>query len=348
VRAGVSDEEAGSISLDILLKMMRENYSIPLLLMTNRQPFAFVDGILDGRVMTMEKPIRRDTLYQNICKLFKILPRQPVHRKTGVHHAGFRGDSGYDGTRVLLAEDNEFNRSLLTAILEARGLAVTQVYDGRQALIAARETDYNIIIMDIHLPEMDGIETSRHIRELKPIYKTIPIIALTADIFFNDPQHLADTGIDACLLKPLDEEKLWTLINTLQPVADKIPLAKDKGVNSSKRLPAINLPAIPPITGTPGLANIFPTLLASLEDISGRLEGCLHEMDSETLARVIHELKGVVCYFGINDLSGSVKELEKYIVRKAEMADMAPLLRKVRQEISEFSAATAGRLHVST
>jgi CheY-like chemotaxis protein len=298
--------------------------------------------------MTMEKPIRRDTLYQNICKLFKIPPRQPVHRKAGVHHAGFRNDSGYDGTRVLLAEDNEFNSSLLTAILEARGLVVTQVYDGRQALIAAQETDYDILIMDIHLPEMDGTETARRIRALKPVYKTIPIIALTADIFFNDPQHLADTGIDACLLKPLDEEKLWGLINTLLPVAQKIPPAKgNRAPSAGKYLPAVKLPVIPRITGTSGLTKLFPTLLASLEDISGRLEDCLHEKDSETLARVIHELKGVVCYFGITDLSGSVREIEKCIIQEMEMADMTPLLLKIRQEISEFGAANAGRLHAS-
>jgi signal transduction histidine kinase/CheY-like chemotaxis protein len=343
---GVSDEKPDHASLNELLKRMRKNHPIPILLMINHQSSISLDEACDDTVITMEKPMRRDVLYQNICKLFKIYPYRSGYSHADAHYGGPGDDSGYDGMRVLLAEDNEFNRSLLTAVLEARRVIVTQACDGRQALIHAREKDYDLIILDIHLPEMDGIETARSIRMLKPIYESIPIIALTADIFINDPQKLAVSGIDACLLKPLDEERLWKLINTLRPLARAQPrrLNKTPGVGESTL--DIKM-AVHQIADVPGYASLLPALLSSLKSISNRLEYSPYEQNSETLARLIHELKGIVCYFGITELSRSVSDVEKLIVRKAELTDMDPLLLNIRKEINEFLASKAGRLHAS-
>jgi HPt (histidine-containing phosphotransfer) domain-containing protein len=105
--------------------------------------------------------------------------------------------------------------------------------------------------------------------------------------------------------------------------------------------------AVHQIADVPGYASLLPALLSSLKSISNRLEYSPYEQNSETLARLIHELKGIVCYFGITELSRSVSDVEKLIVRKAELTDMDPLLLNIRKEINEFLASKAGRLHAS-
>ena len=117
-------------------------------------------------------------------------------------------------TRVLVAEDWELNQFLVQYILESWGCKVTMVNNGREALDMVKSQEFDLVLMDIHMPEMDGISATKKIRKLGDKEKTaLPIIALTANALKTDHMHYIESGINDCVTKPYTEEKLFRVIN---------------------------------------------------------------------------------------------------------------------------------------
>ena len=135
--------------------------------------------------------------------------RQPLLPKHG----------DYTGKKVLLVEDNELNREIATAILEEAGLKVDAVEDGTDAVARmneAAEDEYDLILMDIQMPKMDGYTATREIRTLSSNKKAnIPIVAMTANAFEEDRQKAFKAGMNAHIAKPID-------VNILMGTLDKV------------------------------------------------------------------------------------------------------------------------------
>ena len=120
-----------------------------------------------------------------------------------------------EGRRVLVAEDDPISQEILGFMLRSLGLQVDFSADGRQALKAAAETNYDAILMDIRMPEMDGLSATREIRAL-PAHRMTPIIALSADAFEEDRARSFAAGMNEHLVKPVDRNLLsTTLLNWL-------------------------------------------------------------------------------------------------------------------------------------
>lgn len=124
-----------------------------------------------------------------------------------------------EGIKVLLAEDNELNREVATALLESRGAVVSQAEDGEKAVTVFRENpegSFDVILMDVMMPVMNGLEATKAIRQLsRPDAEKIPIIALTANAFMEDEKKCLEAGMNAHLTKPMDVEKICIMINRL-------------------------------------------------------------------------------------------------------------------------------------
>lgn len=117
---------------------------------------------------------------------------------------------------VLLAEDNEINALVATTMLEEFGHKVTRVINGREAINAADQQTFEMIFMDIHMPEMDGIRSTKEIRQLDE-YANTPIIGLTAEAFKERHAHFLSAGMDFVLTKPLSEHALLSAISEFHP-----------------------------------------------------------------------------------------------------------------------------------
>ena len=116
------------------------------------------------------------------------------------------------GCRILLAEDNDLNAEIVVTILEESGLTVEHTADGElciEALKAHPAGYYDAILMDIQMPNMDGYQATKLIRNLSGNYRTIPIIAMTANAFDEDRQKALSVGMDAHLAKPVDVKRLF-------------------------------------------------------------------------------------------------------------------------------------------
>ena len=109
--------------------------------------------------------------------------------------------------RILVVEDNEMNMDVLTRFLQRDGHTVLGAGDGRQAIMTARNEVPDIILMDLSLPEMDGWEATKRIRN-NPLTKHIPIIALTAHSSSADVKRAVEAGCDQYETKPLEYERL--------------------------------------------------------------------------------------------------------------------------------------------
>ncbi len=137
---------------------------------------------------------------------------------------------------VLLVEDNEMNTLLASAIIQNTRAKVTQVDNGIEAIRHLQNHTFDLILMDLHLPVMDGFATTRYIR--KHISKTIPIIAVTANVVNGEEQKCLESGMNGFLPKPYTENELLDTIADCIPfengVAQKCSSASSTGGFSSK------------------------------------------------------------------------------------------------------------------
>jgi CheY-like chemotaxis protein len=120
--------------------------------------------------------------------------------------------------RILLAEDNEVNRHVATRILERQGHHVVSAEDGRKALAALNAGTFDVVLMDVQMPEMDGLSATRTIREReKETSAHIPIIAMTAHAMTGDRERCLEAGMDDYISKPIDARSLLNLVEKHRP-----------------------------------------------------------------------------------------------------------------------------------
>jgi CheY-like chemotaxis protein len=122
-----------------------------------------------------------------------------------------------EGLNILLAEDNAINMLLIRELLRRRGHRITEVTTGTDAVEAARETEFDLLLTDIHMPGMDGIEAARAIRaaEARGDGRRLPIVALTADVLEEGKHACLEAGMDGFLTKPVNPDELEEMLRVL-------------------------------------------------------------------------------------------------------------------------------------
>lgn len=121
-------------------------------------------------------------------------------------------DDRYAGLHVLVADDNAINRKLITTLLNQRGVETTEAIDGQNALEIAQKTNFDLMLMDIRMPELNGIEVTEKLRAEQRDCHT-PIVALTAHALPHEQQMFIDAGMDSCITKPVLEHQLFELMD---------------------------------------------------------------------------------------------------------------------------------------
>lgn len=134
---------------------------------------------------------------------------------------------------VLLAEDNEFNRTFIARSLELIGCRVRAVPDGRAALEALPGFDPDLVLLDMQMPEIDGLTAARKIRELREPFASVPIIALTANAQHAHRAQCEDAGMDELLAKPVSAESLRLLLERWVPLEERAPAGDSVGEGDS-------------------------------------------------------------------------------------------------------------------
>jgi signal transduction histidine kinase/DNA-binding response OmpR family regulator/HPt (histidine-containing phosphotransfer) domain-containing protein len=185
-------------------------------------------GMLDA---TIEKPIRQSELVDALAKLYDGGTNPPpaevlTIQSNPVLAAGRPAHS----LRVLLAEDNKINQLFSTAILRQAGHVADVVENGHQAVEAVRSgTVYDVVLMDIQMPELDGVQATKQIRALPEPYCNVPIIALTANAMAGARDQYLASGMNDYLSKPLKSAVLLSKLAEVAPIGARPPVLSGDG-----------------------------------------------------------------------------------------------------------------------
>ncbi len=292
---------------------------------------------LDGYLI---KPVSPSLLLDTIMvALGKKSPSSVRHRRDG----GRPGVAAIRGARLLVAEDNEINQQVARGILENNGFRVDMANNGRLAIDALRTQPYDAVLMDIHMPEMDGYAASREIRKDEK-FKDLPIIAMTANAMAGDREKALAAGMNDHVAKPIDVTQLLSVLGKWVKKTDRIgtgdPLkTRDKGKPSGN--PLGPLPGINTDDGLDRLGGDLDLYLELLrkfvENQAGageRIQKALDDQDLETAQLLAHTAKGVAGNIGAEALFEAASLLDK-VLKQEDIPSARGLLPNLNQALTQ-------------
>jgi len=161
----------------------------------------------------LTKPLRRRPFYEALAQALAFASRKDK-RTVEAEAASVREEGPSRKVRVLLAEDNAINQRVALRMLEKAGYEAWAVHNGREALAALEKTPYDIVLMDVQMPEMDGLEATRLIRDpaSRVLDHQVPVIAMTAHAMKGDRERCLEAGMDDYIPKPVRRESLLEAI----------------------------------------------------------------------------------------------------------------------------------------
>ena len=164
------------------------------------------------------KPVKQNQLFDAIIAVLGKPTKTNQTEKIVTRHT--ISEQKRKNTRILLAEDNPVNQKLAVALLKKAGYSVDTVETGLQALEALQNKDYNLVLMDVQMPEMDGFEATERIRAREGKGKHIPIIAMTAHAMKGDRERCLAAGMDDYISKPLRPKDLFEILDKWTSITD--------------------------------------------------------------------------------------------------------------------------------
>jgi CheY-like chemotaxis protein len=212
---------------------------------------------------------------------------------------------------VLVAEDNKINQQLARMLLTKAGYTVDIADNGEEAVTAIRAADYDVVLMDVQMPILDGIEATRHIRALPPPKNAVPIIAVTAHAMTGAREEYLASGMDGYLSKPLDPS---ALLRTLEAYAGSAPPTASVTATPAPTCDAIFDPdAIAALEKYLPPSSIRELLAMFVDQIDSQivpLRSAAAARDLDPLGREAHSLAGSAGNIGLSRLSLVARELE--------------------------------------
>jgi PAS domain S-box-containing protein len=241
--------------------------------------------------------------------------------------------------RVLVVDDVPVNRELLVEMLGRQGHAVEQACDGREAVELVAQGGYDVVLMDVQMPVMDGMEATRRIRRLPPPMKDVPILALTANVMESERTRCLTSGMDRCLTKPI----VWSdLLAALATVVAGKPFPAPEVPQGAQPGPAEDGDLIDRSRLDAMAAKMPPALFRQMvaRSLHGAAEGCQRLRDESappaTRAAEAHRLRGTAGTFGLRRIALLAGMVEARI-HNSEPAD--DLLDELQAALSASQAA---------
>lgn len=245
------------------------------------------------------------------------------------------------GIRVLMVEDNKWNQILGTAILENWQMEVHTAENGFDALDKLKKNPYEIVLMDIQMPKMGGVEAAKAIRN--DLGLKIPIIALTANAIKGDKEKYLGVGMDAYISKPFDEEELFQTLSTL--LGDwnsQLKREEEKSLNGVQPF-TVSMLATPlydlsklkhHAQGSDAFVKRMIKLFREqTTDAIAEINECYHKNDWDRIRAIAHQIKPSIDLLCIEQLRTEIRHIEKYAENKENLDEMADLIDKLNHVI---------------
>ncbi|HEX3654586.1 MAG TPA: response regulator [Pirellulales bacterium] len=281
-----------------------------------------------GLAAYLAKPVKQSELLNSIVNVLS-LSKEHARRPRPAHQPFGKAPRKL---HLLLAEDNAINPRVAVRLLEKRGHSVVVCRNGREALAALEREPFDAILLDVQMPELDGLETTAAIRDRERVDGGhLPIIAMTAHAMKGDREQCFEAGMDGYVAKPLEPHKLFETLESLLPAnqlaeSPAAPRAAEPAAQPAGRLPPTGAGSHPPTNSLPifdedaalGRVEGDRGLLGELIDIflkqcpewTTEIDGALAQRDSERLHRAAHTLKGAAGNLGFESVADFAKQLE--------------------------------------
>ncbi|MBF0261145.1 MAG: response regulator [Magnetococcales bacterium] len=295
--------------------------SAPVVLVVAEQGFEVLESRLGERAGLdgiLEKPVTRGNLFEAVMHAFNRPTEKSRHRSQLGDNAVVRQIAG---AHLLLAEDNELNQQVARELLARVGVTVSVVENGRLAVERATRDHFDGILMDLQMPEMDGLDATRAIRREGSWAARMPIIAMTANAMVQDQEACLAAGMNDHIAKPIDPEILYAVLaKWIRPDTSRLveePVVVSAPVGSEVAPPLPELPGL----DTDSALRIMGGNQGLYLDILGRFvhnqgQAC-RMMERQAgagawseLERTAHTLKGIAATIGAAGLSGIAQAIE--------------------------------------
>jgi PAS domain S-box-containing protein len=292
--------ELDGLALAREIRRHRDERELPLVLLTSLGRLPQVQSSGEFAVQ-LAKPVKASQLYN---ALVKALAEQVAEPETGepVREAGKPATSSL---RILLAEDNAVNQKVALRLLDQLGYRADVASNGLEALEALERQPYDVVLMDVQMPELDGLDASRRICERWPAEVRPRIVAMTANAMPEDREACFAAGMDDYVAKPIRPNELVEALSRARPL-DGTGAPRPEGAT----LDASAVDSLRELGGEEFLAEVIDTFLSDAPALVSALRTTYEQRDTEGLRRAAHTLKSNGQTFGAGRFSELCQELE--------------------------------------
>jgi signal transduction histidine kinase/CheY-like chemotaxis protein/HPt (histidine-containing phosphotransfer) domain-containing protein len=290
-----------------------------------------------GISASLSKPIKQSELFDAIINVMG----EPASRKPRGSPRTGKSSPAQRRLRVLVAEDNEINQLVARRILEKLGHKVTVVGNGQEALSAVQSGQFDLVAMDVQMPEMDGLAATAAIRNLPEQARAqIPIVAMTAHAMKGDRERCLRAGMDGYVSKPI---RAGELAKAISQVTSPGKTEKAAASIAKKTNNAIDLAAL--LEGLDGdrrlLRKLARLFLADYPRHLAQIKQALRRGDTEALAKTAHTLKGAVGNFGAQKAVAAAQLMELH-GRRGEVRAASDAYVALESELTQLGKELQG------
>jgi CheY-like chemotaxis protein/HPt (histidine-containing phosphotransfer) domain-containing protein len=312
------------------IRQRRTEAELPLLLLTSlgRLPQLQSGGVFSAQ---LAKPLKASQLYNTLLQLLTSggFGAEEVEPVTD-------GKRARSALRILLAEDNAMNQKVALRLLERLGYGADVANNGLEAIEALERKPYDVVLMDVQMPELDGLDATRRICERWPEETRPQIIAMTANALPEDREACFAAGMNDYVAKPIRAEELVAALKRVKPLANG-------GGNAEEPVEYVSLDDgalenLRDLGGDEFLGEVIDAFLGDAPALIATLRRSLDETNTEELRRAAHTLKSNGATLGAEGFAGLCRTLE-HSAKAGDLAEAPTLVDRIEQQYRPLEEA---------
>ena len=290
------------------------------------------DSSIEGIEHVIPKPVNASLLFETILSIFNLFTTES---SVNSYEAGNKNKdiAALKGVRILLAEDNLLNQQIATEILGDEGLVIDVANNGQEAVDMVNKNAYAMVLMDMQMPIMDGLEATRTIRK-NFSNDDLPVLAMTANASDADRKKCLASGMDAHITKPIDPDLLFTEIakwikpNNTPPITNKTLAITTKETQTIPEIKGVDTNLGLKVAA--GKVSLYIKMLKtfSTDQVNAveNIKKAIEKNDFATGQLIAHTLKGTCGSIGATELQNKAEILESHLKEKMSHAKIVELL----------------------